>query len=87
MSADNLLQVGDKLHLETFMGANWYKITRVTKTLAISKRKSDGHEYKFKRHISCNMAQPYRQWNTVKYTVENLLNNRLCGRRNINEQQ
>lgn len=69
MKEDNLLQVGDKLHLTTYMGANWYKITRVTKTLAMSKRK-DGYEYKFKRAISCNMAHPYQQWSTTKYTVE-----------------
>lgn len=65
-----LLVVGDKLNLETAFGINWYKITRVTKTLAFSKRESDGYEYKFKREIGVNMSHPYQQWNTVKYTVE-----------------
>jgi len=65
-----LLEVGDKLHISTGWGVNWLVITRVTKTLAFSKRESDGYEHSFKRAIGSNMAHPYRQWNTSTYDVE-----------------
>jgi hypothetical protein len=64
-----LINVGDTLVTETFMGDTYYKITRVTKSLAMSIRDSDGYEYKFKRLIGHDMAHPYSQYNTTKYTV------------------
>ncbi len=67
---NELLEVGDKLHINTGCGVNWFKITRVTKTLAMSKRKSDGYEHVFKRKISLNMSHPRERWNTCTYTVE-----------------
>ncbi len=65
----DVLNVGDTLITTTCFGSNRFEITRVTKTLAISKRK-DGYETKFKRFISSNMSHPTERWNTVKYSVE-----------------
>ncbi len=65
-----LLEVGDKLIIENCFGCNWFRITRVTKTLAISKRRSDGFEFRFKREIELSMAHPRRAFDTSKYTVE-----------------
>ena len=64
-----LLEVGDKLHINTGWGVNWFVITRVTKTLAMSKNKN-GHEHKFKREISNDMSHPNERWNTTTYNVE-----------------
>ena len=64
-----LLEVGDKLHVTSVFGISWFKITRVTKTLAISKR-SDGYELRFKRVISHSMSHPSQQWDSNTYTVE-----------------
>ena len=64
----DLLQVGDVVITDNMMGVIEYPITRVTKTLAKSRR-NDGYEYTFKREISCSMAHPYQQWNTTKYSV------------------
>ena len=65
-----LVNVGDTIITKTFMGKSRYPITRVTKTLAMSKRKTDGFEHKFKRQISHSMAHPYSQWNITEYMVE-----------------
>ena len=70
MNGERLLEVGDILITETFLGKNRFPITRVTKTLAKSRRDSDGFEQSFKREISFNMSHPYQQWNTVTYSVE-----------------
>ena len=67
--SNELVEKGDTVQATTFMGTSNYLITRVTKTLAMSKRKSDGYEYKFKRVISVDMKHPYEQWNTTKYSV------------------
>ena len=64
-----ITQIGDVILAETNLSCQQYKITRVSKTLAFSKRKSDGYEYTFKRKISLSMIHPYRQWSTTKYTV------------------
>ena len=53
-----LINIGDTLLVDTRLSKNAYKITRVTKTLAMSKRESDGYEHVFKRVISCDMAHP-----------------------------
>jgi hypothetical protein len=45
----NLLEVGDTVIVENALVTSKYKITRVTKTLALSKRPSDGYEHRFYR--------------------------------------
>lgn len=64
-----LLNVGDVLIVKNFLGTSRLKITRVTKTLAKSKR-DDGYEHTFKREISGNMSHPYQPHSCTKYTVE-----------------
>ena len=65
-----LVEVGDAIQIRTLFGQEKkYTITRVTKTLAISLRDSDGYEYKFKRLIGCDMAHPYQAWNRTEYKV------------------
>lgn len=64
------LEVGDILEVSNVFGASRYLITRVTKTLAMSKRAEDGYEHKFKREISSNMSHPaIRHNNLNKYKV------------------
>lgn len=45
----DLLEVGDTVIVENALVRSKYKITRVTKTLALSKRPSDGYEHRFYR--------------------------------------
>ena len=45
----DLLEVGDTVVVENYLVRSEYKITRVTKTLALSKRESDGYEHRFYR--------------------------------------
>ena len=45
----DLLEVGDIVVVENTLGKYEYKITRVTKTQALSKRPSDGYEHRFYR--------------------------------------
>jgi hypothetical protein len=61
--------VGDTIITSTCFGESRFLITRVTKTLAMSKRESDGYEYKFKRRISYDMAHPRERWSTTNYKV------------------
>ncbi len=63
------MEVGDIIQTTSFMGTNNFPVTRVTKTLAMSKRKSDGYEQKFKREISHDMSHPYQQWSTITFNV------------------
>lgn len=63
-----LLCVGDTVITETCFGKNTFVITRVTKTLAKSKR-ADGYEHTFKRFISRSMQHPYQPYNLTKYSV------------------
>ena len=63
-----LLQVGDILITHTVVGERHYPITRVTKTLAKSRR-DDKYEHSFKREIGANMTHPYQQWSTTTYEV------------------
>jgi hypothetical protein len=67
--SNELVEVGDIIQTTTCMGTNDFPVTRVTKTLAMSKRKSDGYEHTFKRFISGRMCHPYQQWNTTEYNV------------------
>ena len=64
----DLLQVGDVVIAKNIMGKTEYKITRVTKTLAMSLA-DDSYEHPFKREISSSMSHPYRQWNMNTYSV------------------
>lgn len=63
-----LANKGDTIQTITFMGVTDFKITRVTKTLAMSRR-DDGYEYKFKREISHSMEHPQQRWNSTIYKV------------------
>ncbi len=44
-----ILEIGDVVIVENPLGRSEYEITRVTKTLALSKRPSDGFEHRFYR--------------------------------------
>ena len=55
---DKILHVGDIVVVTTCMSNHEYLITRVTNTLAKSRR-ADGYEHTFKRKISSNMSHPY----------------------------
>lgn len=66
---EGLAEVGDIIFTHHRLGGSSFPVTRVTKTLAISKRESDGYERKFKRGISYDMRHPYEQWNTTPDTV------------------
>ncbi len=68
----DLVEVGDVIVMTNALGGvHRFPITRVTKTLAKSKRE-DGYEYTFKRFISSDMAHPSRAWNTTEYEVQKL---------------
>lgn len=68
VASNDLLCVGDVLCIENFTGKRKYLITRVTKTMAMSKLKN-GSELRWKRKISYNMSLPHYTWDTNKYTV------------------
>jgi len=70
MHESKWVEVGDVLITKTYLGETRYPITRITKTLAKSKRERDGFEYTFKREISYNMSHPYSPYCAVEYTVE-----------------
>lgn len=63
------LEVGDLIVTQTFLGQSKYPITRVTKTLAKSKREDDGYEQTFKRTVSSNLSHPYQgsNWSSTSY--------------------
>lgn len=63
------LQVGDIIETRHAFGGNKFKITRVTKRNALSKREDDGYEHKFKIYCSVDMASPSQQYSMVKYSV------------------
>lgn len=64
------LQVGDVIETKhIFGGDNKFKITRITKRHALSKRESDGYEHKFKLYCSVDMAVPSVRYNMVRYSV------------------
>jgi len=64
-----MVDIGDTIKTETYLGVHEYVITRVTKTLAMSLRESDGYEYKFRRVISDNMRHPYFAHDNTSYEV------------------
>ena len=66
MEKGELLSVGDFLETKHAFGGSRYKITRVTKTLALSKRE-DGFEHRFTRSVSFNMSKPCDVWSMTRY--------------------
>ena len=69
MSSTEYVEVGDTIISTSFLGESHFPASRVTKTLAISKRESDGYEHRFQRYISSDMSYPQGKWNSVKYRV------------------
>lgn len=63
-----LLNIGDTVITTSFLGENRFRIDKVTKTLAISKRAT--YEHRFKREISHNMSHPYEPYCCIDYRVE-----------------
>lgn len=63
------VEVGDVITIETCFGISKFPITRVTKKISYSLRKSDGYEHTFQRSIGGDMAKPKQKWNMSKYTV------------------
>lgn len=47
----DLLEIGDIVVVENALVRSEYRITRVTKTQALSKRPSDGYEHRFYRDV------------------------------------
>ena len=70
MNDNKLLQVGDTLTVSDFYYTHRFEITRVTKTLAVSKCKNDGYENKFRRLISSRMLLPSHGYSEAEFTVE-----------------
>lgn len=68
LSERDMLEVGDIVVTSSMMGVRNYPITRVTKTLAKSRRDAN-YEHTFKRAISSNMQHPGERWNTTRYSV------------------
>lgn len=64
-----LVEVGDKIIVDSGLGTHKFPVTRVTKTLALSKREDDGFEFRFKRLVAYDMVHPQEKWNTSKYYV------------------
>ena len=64
-----LVEVGDFIRVENFMGISNLRVTRVTKTMSLCKRKKDGFEHRYTREIGLNMSKPYDTWNTNQYSV------------------
>lgn len=65
----DLVQVGDTIVVDTGLGVHHYPVTRVTKTLALSLRESDGYEHRFQRVISSDMNYPKVKWNQQRFRV------------------
>ena len=64
------VEVGDVIVTKHPLGGvHSYPVTRLTKTLAKSKRAKDGYEHTFKRYVSGDMTHPYQSWNTIGYKV------------------
>lgn len=70
--SEGMVEPGDVIVVKTFLGENNYPITRVTKTLAISRKKNiigDWIDHRFKRVVSLNMCHPADSFNVNQYTV------------------
>ena len=69
-----LLNVGDVVSVTNPLNCeHQYKITRTTKTLAMSKHGDDGYEHTFKRLISGSMAHPKRSYDLNIYKVKRVI--------------
>jgi len=64
-----LVEIGDEIVTIQQGGMSTFTITRVTDTLAYSKKESSGSEDVFKRKISDNMGHPIQRFNVAKYIV------------------
>ena len=69
LNANELVEVGDILVIDTALNVQKYKITRVTKTQCISKRPDDGYEHKFRRRVQFDRRLNAGTWNTSNFTV------------------
>ena len=66
----DLLEVGDTVVVENVYGKHEYKITRVTKTLALSKLNSEGSERRFYRDTKKKgVAYPKRRFDKNTYSI------------------
>lgn len=65
----DLLEVGDIVVVESPFGKSEYKITRVTKTQALSKRPSDGYEHRFYRDIEKGVAYNASRFDQNTYSI------------------
>ena len=66
----DLLEVGDTVVVENVYGKHEYKITRATKTLALSKRESDGYEHRFHRDTKKRgVAYPKKRFDSNTYRI------------------
>jgi len=63
-----LVEIGDNIFIKQPGSMSTFTITRVTDTLAYSK-KSGGSEDVFKREISDNMGHPVQRFNVAEYIV------------------
>lgn len=64
-----LIEVGDSVVVDNGLTRHIYKITRVTKTLALSKRADDGYEHRFNRDPTKGIPYPRERWSMTKYTL------------------
>lgn len=66
----DLLEIGDVVIVENWFARSEYKITRVTKTLALSKRASDDYEHRFYRDTkNKGVAYPKSRFDQNTYNI------------------
>lgn len=65
----DLLEIGDIVIVENALVTSKYKITRVTKTLALSKRESDGYEHRFYRDTKKGVAYQKHRFDQNTYSI------------------
>ena len=64
-----LIEVGDSVLVDNGLSRHVYKITRVTKTLALSKRADDGYEHRFNRDPSKGISYPRERRGMTRYSI------------------
>lgn len=69
LKMSKLIEVGDSVVVDNGLTRHIYKITRVTKTLALSKRDDDGYEHRFNRDPSKGIAYPRERYSMTSYTI------------------
>lgn len=67
------VEVGDLIVTESGIHKSVFEITRVTKTMALSKRKDDNYELRFQRNISNHMHCPQQEYPLTHHTVLRLI--------------